>query len=77
VLGTPVHLVTNGEQGAAYGAALLAGVGGGRWSSLSEALGSVVVTDRVQPDPDAVRVHDAGYADFRRIYPAQTAMRTM
>jgi xylulokinase len=77
VLGTPVHLVTNGEQGAAYGAALLAGVGGGRWSDLSEALGSVVVTDRVQPDPDAVAVHDAGYDDFRRIYPAQTAMRNL
>jgi xylulokinase len=75
VLGTPVHQVTNGEQGAAYGAALLAGVGGGRWANLSEALASVVVTDRVQPDPDAVRVHDAGYDDFRRIYPAQTAMR--
>lgn len=77
VLGTPVHLVTNGEQGAAYGAALLAGVGGGRWADLSEALGSVVVTDRVQPDPDAVAVHDAGYDDFRRIYPAQTAMRNL
>lgn len=77
VLGTPVHLVTNGEQGAAYGAALLAGVGGGRWANLSEALGSVVVTDRVQPDPAAVAVHDASYDDFRRIYPAQTAMRNL
>jgi xylulokinase len=77
VLGTPVHQVTNGEQGAAYGAALLAGVGGGRWANLSEALAGVVVTDRVQPDPDAARVHDAGYDDFRRIYPAQTAMRNL
>ena len=77
VLGTPVHLVTNGEQGAAYGAALLAGVGGGRWADLSEALGSVVITERVQPDPDAVAVHDASYDDFRRIYPAQTAMRNL
>ena len=77
VLGTPVHLVTNGEQGAAYGAALLAGVGGGRWANLSEALGRVVVTDRVQPDPAAVAVHDASYDDFRRIYPAQTAMRNL
>lgn len=77
VLDTPVHLVTNGEQGAAYGAALLAGVGGGRWPNLSEALGNVVVTERVQPNPDAVAVHDAGYDDFRRIYPAQTAMRNL
>ncbi|SDU93823.1 xylulokinase [Microlunatus sagamiharensis] len=76
VLGTEVHLVTGGEQGAAYGAALLAGVGGGRWSSLSEALGHVVVTDRVSPDPASVAVHDVGYDEFRRIYPALTTTRT-
>lgn len=75
VLGTPAHLVTGGEQGAAYGAALLAGVGGGRWADLSEALGHVVVTDRVSPDPASAAVHDASYAEFRRIYPALSTLR--
>ena len=28
-------------------------------------------------DPAAVAVHDASYDDFRRIYPAQTAMRNL
>jgi xylulokinase len=68
--------VTGGEQGAAYGAALLAGVGGGRWSDLPQALGHVVVTERVSPDPVSVAVHDAGYAEFRRIYPALSTLRT-
>lgn len=70
VLGTPVSSVSGGEHGAAHGAALLAGVGTGQWPSLREALRRVHVTSTTEPDPDRVAVHDQGYAEFRRLYPA-------
>jgi len=70
VLGTPIQSVTGGEQGAAYGAALLAGVATHRWSSVREALAGVVVTDTVHPHAKDAAVHDASYARWRRLYPA-------
>ena len=43
------------EEGAAYGAALLAGVGAGVWPSVDEACDAVVTTAGVtRPAPDAV-----------------------
>jgi xylulokinase len=59
------------EEGAAYGAALLAGVGVGAWPSVDEACDSVVrVKAEVEPDPETVAVMERQYQVFRRIYPA-------
>ncbi len=59
------------EEGAAYGAALLAGVGAGLWPSVDEACDTVVRTRAVTPpNPAAAAVLDTRYAQFQRIYPA-------
>jgi xylulokinase len=59
------------EEGAAYGAALLAGVGAGLWPTVDAACAATVrVASRVNPQPAAVATLEAGYAAFRRIYPA-------
>jgi xylulokinase len=59
------------EEGAAYGAALLAGVGAGVWPTVDAACDAVVRTkDITSPDGPAVSVLDRRYAEFRRVYPA-------
>ena len=59
------------EEGAAYGAAILAGVGGGIWPSVDAACEAVVkVRDRVQPEPANVKVTAASYQAYRKVYPA-------
>ena len=59
------------EEGAAYGAALLAGVGAGIWPTVDAACDAVVRTkDVTAPDAAAVPVLDRRYAEFQRVYPA-------
>jgi len=59
------------EEGAAYGAALLAGVGAKFWASVDEACDAVVkVQQRVRPDPNALKALAVQYQNFRRLYPA-------
>ena len=59
------------EEGAAYGAALLAGVGGGAWATVQEACDSVVrVALRVKPDRAAMEIMRRQYPAYRRLYPA-------
>jgi xylulokinase len=59
------------EEGAAYGAALLAGVGAGVWPSVDAACDAVVRTkDVTAPDAAAARVLDQRYSEFQRVYPA-------
>ncbi|MFL5896146.1 MAG: FGGY-family carbohydrate kinase, partial [Thermoleophilaceae bacterium] len=63
--------VLEAEEGAAYGAAILAGVGAGMWPSVDEACETVVrVAERVAPDPEAAATLDARYAAFRSLYGA-------
>jgi xylulokinase len=70
VYGREVELV-EAEEGAAYGAALLAGVGAGAWTSADEACAAAVrVRERVAPEPDTARLMDERYKAFRAIYPA-------
>ena len=59
------------EEGAAYGAAILAGVGVKAWISVDEACDRVVrVADRIpQKQADSKTMHD-GYRTYRKIYPA-------
>ena len=59
------------EEGAAYGAALLAGVGAKIWPSVDEACSSVVrVASRTQPIETNVAAMNESYARFRRVYGA-------
>jgi xylulokinase len=59
------------EEGAAYGAALLAGVGARFWNSVEEACDAVVkVETRVSPDKRAPHILRRQYENYRRLYPA-------
>ena len=71
VYGRGVELV-EADEGAAYGAALLAGVGGaGAWASVEEACAATVrVRERTAPDEETSRLLDARYRTFQSIYPA-------
>ena len=70
VYGREVEVV-EAEEGGAYGAALLAGVGAGAWASVEEACAACVrVRERTRPDPAASRLLDAQYRIYQAIYPA-------
>ncbi len=59
------------EEGAAYGAAILAGVGAGTWNSVDQACETVVrVAARVAPDPAASKTMQRAYSTYRKLYPA-------
>ena len=66
------ELVTvNTTEGAAYGAALLAGVGAGAWTDVSSACKACVkITGSTQPDPSQVDVYRQAYPLFQDLYPA-------
>jgi xylulokinase len=57
------------EEGGAFGAALLAGVGVGAWPTVEAACAATVkVADVIEPKNAATM--DEAYAKFRRVYPA-------
>jgi len=61
----------NTQEGAAYGAALLAAVGTGVYASVPEACDACIrITDRREPTPALRKTYDAAYAQYRRLYPA-------
>jgi xylulokinase len=75
VYGYPAEIV-EAEEGAAYGAALLAGVGGGVWKTVEDACDAVVrVKSRFAPGPMATGVLAASYEKYRALYPALKAVR--
>ncbi len=66
----PVEIV-EAEEGAAYGAALLAGVGAKVWPTVDEACRAAVrVRTTVSPKAESSAVLQAQYQQYRRIYPA-------
>jgi xylulokinase len=70
VYGQEVETV-EAEEGAAYGAAILAGVGGNLWPSVDNACAAIVRTaERVRPEPSHRSTTEASYAAYRRMYPA-------
>ncbi len=69
VFGTELVLV-NVTEGAAYGAALLAGVGNGTYQSVDDAVSNTVhITDRTKPNADNVQRYHALYDIYRSLYP--------
>jgi xylulokinase len=66
------ELVTLREsEGSAYGAALLAGVGGKVYSSVPEAAKETIrISAQLTPDPRRAKSYDKLYAIYRLLYPA-------
>jgi xylulokinase len=70
VYGQEIEIV-EAEEGAAYGAALLAGVGARLWPSVDAACSAAVrVAARVRPAAATRSTMEAGYVAYRRLYPA-------
>ena len=75
VLGLPLEL-TAVEEGAAYGAALLAGIRAGVWRDADEAVATCVhVRETIDPEPAWQRGYEDGYGRFRSLYPALKEVR--
>ena len=59
------------EEGPGYGAAILAAVGCGAFSSVEEAAGRLVkITDTEEPDPQLAGKYEEKYQKYRKLYPA-------
>ena len=68
--GREVEIVA-AEEGAAYGAAILAGVGAGAWQSVEQACDAVVrVAKKIQPNPQDSASMQQAYTVYRKIYAA-------
>jgi xylulokinase len=75
VLGMPLQL-TEVEEGAAYGAALLGGVAGGAFRNVSEAVDACVWVRSVIPPMDSwTATYQEGYENYRALYPALKSVR--
>ncbi len=66
------ELVTvNTTEGAAFGAALLAGVGAGSWKDVPTACDQIVkITNITSPDPDQVEAYRKAYPRYCQLYPS-------
>jgi xylulokinase len=66
------ELVTvNTAEGAAFGAALLAGVGAQAWADVPSACKAVIrTTGATTPDPEQVQAYHRAYPLYRELYPA-------
>ena len=61
----------NTTEGAAFGAALLAGVGAGIWRDVPDACATTIrVTEIVLPDPRYVKSYRTAYIIYQGLYPA-------
>ncbi len=64
-------MTVNTTEGAAYGTALLAGVGAGIWPNVEAAADAVIkVTGSTTPDDETREAYDAHYRLYRGLYPA-------
>lgn len=64
------------EEGGAFGAALMAGVGAGHWPDLEAACAAgITVAETIMPEPEVAARYAEGYAGYRRVYPALKGIR--
>jgi xylulokinase len=62
-------VTVNTTEGGAYGAALLASVGAGRWSSVEEACEKVIHIEEVmEPQAEKAEVYRALYPMYHNLY---------
>ncbi|MBN1857595.1 xylulokinase [Candidatus Bipolaricaulota bacterium] len=70
VLGRELVLV-NTLEGAAYGTALLAGVGAGIWASVDEACSATIkVKGRIEPERESTGRYEQVFSLYKELYPA-------
>jgi xylulokinase len=70
VYGQTVETVES-DEGAAYGAALLAGVGAGEWKTIDAACAKTIsIAERIEPDEKSVEILNKSYQAYRTIYPS-------
>ncbi len=59
------------DEGAAFGAAILAGVGAGAWSSVDEACEKTIrVAEKIEPNADSVKKLNRNYEAYKLLYAA-------
>jgi len=66
------ELVTvNTTEGAAFGAALLAGVGAGTWKTVEESCTATIKTmEKTAPNSETVKLYEQYYRQYTAFYPA-------
>jgi len=70
VYGHAVEIIA-AEEGAAFGAAILAGVGAGLWPGVDDACDQVVHSlENIPCQPDVVKLMNERYGAYQRLYPA-------
>lgn len=70
VYGQPVEILET-DEGAAFGAAILAGVGAKHWKTVDEACEKTIrVAEIIEPNANAVKVLNRNYEAYRLLYPA-------
>lgn len=63
--------IIEAEEGAAFGAALLAGVGAGHWKTVDEACEKTIrVTETIIPNPSAIDLYNRQFEIYQKLYPA-------
>ena len=66
------------DEGAAFGAALLAAVGAGAFATVDEACAQTIrVHTRVEPNPAAVEILNRQFAAYKAVYPALRPIQEM
>jgi xylulokinase len=64
------------EEGGAFGAALMAGVGAGHWRDLEAACAAgLTVAETIAPQAATIARYAEGYAGYRQVYPALKGIR--
>ncbi|MEP7075605.1 MAG: xylulokinase [Acidobacteriota bacterium] len=70
VYGQPVRTIA-ADEGAAFGAAILAGVGVGAWNSVEDACEKTITIDQcIEPETLSVKILNKNYEIYKRMYPA-------
>ena len=63
-------VTTNAAEGAAYGAAMLAGIGTRRYADAAQAADAMIhVTGTAEPNPDVRQIYEDTYGTYRSLYP--------
>lgn len=69
VFGLPVETI-EADEGAAFGAAILAGVGAGAWPTVDAACATIRTKDVIEPNVAAIEVLERNYQKYRGLYGA-------
>lgn len=63
--------ILESDEGAAFGAAVLAGVGAGKWKTVDEACEKTIrVAETIKPNPESVEVLNKNYEAYQLLYNA-------